>query len=942
MKHEQPKSFLWLSAALLLGALTAGPLARAQGEGYFNPPEVMQGLPLDKAGAKGWRGQVNKIEPLGGLAYPGETVSLELALTNTGKEPLKVTPTLEVTRFASRLIALKDWFKPDFTNDFVGKPTRFKLAEAEIPPGKSVTIPFQAKVGEFADFGAYALILDLPDLGRQGVGTFVRLHAPNPAQGDGRKSPLIVSWTYHLEELPYMARIGYKWVRTDGSPSWGGVTGDVNKPFDWSRNDAWVDAFRQNKLWILSNLYAGPPNSYSEANRKAYNFVWDEKYDGQWGDFVEETTRRYCGPDGNGPLQVVDLWNEPWDGGGISAWKSDNRRYREIYTILYNRGKKGSPHVLIGGTSSIMNTCDKLLTIKDWRKQYGIDVYTDHYVQPHMMHGQRIAAQFGAFSIDTETWCGKLDEQQMALAAHFIAAGQKKVTPTHFSSQLPWTNGPGGPMFGNLAAAANFLMYFTAGREFSRAVFLDHLPWLYQWGEGKDAVFILSGDHTRLNNERPILYSQICANGTITVNSLGGKLKAYDLYGNLYPATKGQYTLPCGFRNVYLEAPGEDPQTVIAAVQAGKMTGIRPVELFLDDFTTPLPQARTIDAEIHNVLNRPIKGTLTVVVSPNLALTAAAIDVELPPGATRRVTFTIAKAEPNPANAYPVKLRFESADGEAEISDVLHVNTIVHGTPVVDGNLDEWKNVPPMICFGHDAKGDFVQAAWRPWEQAQDIPQGMAEVRFMWDDRFFYVAVRERNTNWKPKPRLSTRNEAEFYGTTPDMLRTFVKSAGDTEPYTGNCVQLGIGLGDDLRGLPPYTKVPAKMIAVDDTAYEYAFWAAPDGGVELWRSSAPYLFPCNFLPRAMPEGYDGVPKGAKSAFKREGNDTVYEMAIPLADMPELKPVAGAIIHLAFALPGSGIQAGQGRSRPRYNGLTLHATWNWDKYSNDLRWGFVKE
>jgi hypothetical protein len=130
------------------------------------------------------------------------------------------------------------------------------------------------------------------------------------------------------------------------------------------------------------------------------------------------------------------------------------------------------------------------------------------------------------------------------------------------------------------------------------------------------------------------------------------------------------------------------------------------------------------------------------------------------------------------------------------------------------------------------------------------------------------------------------------------------------------------------------------MLADDDTDYEYAFWGAPDGGLELWRNSKPGVQLFNFLPRCMPAGYDGVPKGAKGVVKRDGNDTIYELAIPLADMPELRPAAGNTVNLTFALPGSGVQFGAGRSRTRSNGLTLKPTWQ-PSPSCEIRWGFVE-
>src|SRR5690606_28168073 len=131
--------------------------------------------------------------------------------------------------------------------------------------------------------------------------------------------------------------------------------------------------------YAISNMYGSPRWTISEENWKAYHYLHDEEYDQQMGDFVEEAVRRYCGEDGEGPLQIIDYWNEPWEGGGISAWHGDAIRYRQTYKILYERAKKGSPHIKVGGASSIMNTEDKFFihdTGVDWTKYF--DVFTDH------------------------------------------------------------------------------------------------------------------------------------------------------------------------------------------------------------------------------------------------------------------------------------------------------------------------------------------------------------------------------------------------------------------------------------------------------------------------------------------------------------------------------------------------------------------------------------
>ena len=77
--------------------------------------------------------------------------------------------------------------------------------------------------------------------------------------------------------------------------------------------------------------------------------------------------RRACWPRSGwpkGPVNAVELWNEPWEGITISGWGADMLRYREIYTAMAQGVEEARANhgvqVLIGGGCSSMNTEDKL------------------------------------------------------------------------------------------------------------------------------------------------------------------------------------------------------------------------------------------------------------------------------------------------------------------------------------------------------------------------------------------------------------------------------------------------------------------------------------------------------------------------------------------------------------------------------------------------------
>ena len=60
---------------------------------------------------------------------------------------------------------------------------------------------------------------------------------------------------------------------------------------------------------------------------------------------------RYGWP--KGPVNAIELWNEPWEGISISGWGADMPRYRELYTRMAQgveeARKNAGVQVLVGG-----------------------------------------------------------------------------------------------------------------------------------------------------------------------------------------------------------------------------------------------------------------------------------------------------------------------------------------------------------------------------------------------------------------------------------------------------------------------------------------------------------------------------------------------------------------------------------------------------------------
>ncbi len=909
----------------------------------FSEPEHLKPLGLSAPGSRGWRALASRIEPTAGLLYPDQSLRLDLEVVNTGNKALVGEATLEVTAFTTRLDRYEAERGPTplerqvIGTVVLGRSRRFGLGHLTLGAGERKSLTWrQPDAHDFSRFGAYLVALEVEGLGKQPVATFARIHKPSGSEPED--SPLVARVSERLQlgaQLEALRRLGFHWVHTGHRPNWADVARDPNETPAWHRLDPWVEEFKGRGLWMITNLCGSPAGSICQERRRLGCKVHDERFDERFGAFVEGLVRRYGPP---GPLRVIDFWDRPWEWEGGSGWREDAARYRALYRLVYERAHKGNRRIVVGGTSSMANTAEKFFCRPGGERALTniFDILTDRGVLPHESFGPRFARRAALPAIDTAVWVGGSPALLVAAATHLAAAGYHRFEPAH-PEQLWWENGPAGPMPTPSAAAANFFLTFLEGLRFERVVFEDRLPWLYQWGFGARTVFILAGDRSALDPRAVTLYDQGRADGFLTLETIEGKLRAYDLWGNRHePGSDGRYDLPLSLESVYLEAPDVPVAIATQIISEGRPRQVRPVELFVEDFTQPVRQGTLLNVEVRNVLPREVSGILTIKPRTTIRLQETRIALRVFPGRSRKLSIPIIWAQPNEANVYPVTFRFEGPLGKFERQADLHALTITRGSAAIDGKLDEWSEAIPLYLTAPGVELDLTDVVWRPFARQADLASGLAEVRLMWDKRFLYVAVRNRKKDWKPKPSLSGRNDDAWFGTGP-LAHTYVRSPLEALPFEGDCVQLGLRFRAVRLKLPPYGLAPEAMLAVEDTDYEYALWGTPDGGGELWRSNAPTLPLVNFLPRCVPPGYNGRPRGARVAVRRAGADTIYEAALPLSDMPGLRPAPGKTVFLTVALPGSGLWLW--RDRCRSNPLSLKPTWRCGP-SNDVRWGFV--
>ncbi len=883
----------------------------------------------------------------------------------------------------AKITGLDDFGPPDLVAPF-GEPIRHPLAAVVATNRFEVRdLPVPAR------FGTYALVL-CRDRTRTFLGTVARVPRPNPAAtvdntlilGEGlffRGAPKDPAELYDARAAIY-ARMGVKGVRCEL-----GWNEDEAGKADWAPMDRLFQAAETHGVKILATLGGTPPWTWPfapnqtpaacatnwDGNPYSGRADWmpDPKHDARYGKWITEFCRRY-GKEGKGALWGVEHYNEPWEGGGISGWAGDLPRYRALMKLLANSAREASRDIPLFAASSIMNTEDKFFS--EGAREYDafVDVFTDHYVRPCLSYGPLAAAAHGKVSMETESWMVNSEYRLPLGVCLFVATGQRHINPWH--PRALFDRVPGAreryliPTPTVVATAA--FNALTAGKPFQRIVFREHLPWVFQFGADDDPAGLLVmfgqllgiGARSPAQNaaERPWAQVEAAEGGTITLRNDDGLLQFLDLAGN--PAWAGQKSveIPLTYLPTYVRC-AKGPAAAAARLREAVIRGKRPVEILPLDFSAPVgsPAVR-LRVKVHNCLPQKITGTLAV---KELGATSAA--VSLAPGETRLLEFPAAALKPDPANRYPMEFAFKSDAGEALYQETLNAAIAPRRAVTVDGDLAEWEGVPGIMLAARTEKMDAAELARMPWLDARDkLPDGtFVEMKMAWDAENLFLALRVNDpTPQTDKPRRATANEEDwFHSASSDLLEPYagwlaktkgkdgrsLKEAGRSfaevpwvyrrKPtpllaYEGDRVQFALDVRDDWHDLAPNTdRIPLGFSAVPDSDYEYSAYLCADGQGELWRLLAPGMPRVHGFPRQPKPAKGPAPgavDGAKIAIRQEGAVRVYEIALPRAEIPDLKLQAGTDFGFVFQVgnhQGPKIDYGEGKAACKLNGLTLH-------------------
>lgn len=907
------------------------------------------------------------------ILWPGDEAEFTFFLKSG--QPYKGKVFVEVIQYGTRATQGDMW-----------KPIVFKIAgvgrtEMEVDlPAEGGYVTVKPKVGD--QFGGYALVLDLGAQGRAFGAACVRVPKPEPGRERLPTFALDLGWPHDLTREVYQTfkRLGIKGARAEGGY---GSIGEAH--IDWAmENDIslllCVGAAKTPKEHMP--LGRGRPWLNADGTMKEKvkeDLAWLPSFDPEFKNYVKGVVKQHGWP--KGPVNAVELWNEPWEALSISGWAADIPRYRELYQVMAEAvseaREEAGLQVLIGGACSSSNTRDKLFPDgKDTFLPY-LDFVSIHYqplaADPALVPEYRNRkGEYGRVQVwDTESWVANSEDKVAAVMASMRAMGQDRTAGIYagnvFESQQPeigekkhavvqvWSPG----------AAVAACQQFIGQRPFREILFKNGLPWTFVFGsrEGRadDGSVVIVGDLAPSYTSNRTLFRSVAlgASAKMTLTDGGGKFILFDFYGNPVPSEGGKIEVPLNSLGYFLRTDGSPGSfdALLKEIGGARLDGVQPVEIVANDLQAAVAAKPSARLTLTNVLNRPITGTLKLSIE-SLTIDPGEQAISLAPHESRDFSFTVSGGKPDAGNNYKLLAEFQSADGSAKRAEVIHANVIARRQIKVDGDRSDWQDALPQTA-AQQVGTSVTEMAYLPFvEWKQGAATGKVTAWVAADDDFFYFAAEV--PKMEGMPRFETRDDDSYFYpekvrdgekelTWPKGVRRF-SYVKDFEVPSGNGkynVQIAFNAipVEKEPWLPFPDGTMPRFCAYLDTDYEFALNKVADefgGGTEIFCLQRPGMPRKHFFPRQPKSAIDGGP--VKGQAKLVVNGNFLECSLPWSVIPDVKNRLDTDQTIKFTFRvnqgNNAFELAAGRSISKENPFSFHNDWT-THWANELEFTLEK-
>jgi len=873
-----------------------------------------------------------------GIFYEDDVLSVKVRIENGSDAPVTVGKRCEVARVQGRVMGAFGAYAvpPEKVEDVT-------MAETVIPAKGAVELTIAPTTKRMGCFLVSVEVTDGKVTERLPLGTCIRIW--KPVEGFRYDSYLIVpqfGWGIEKDNLwsvEALSRLGVKWIRA--TMRWPSVQAKEGE-WNWAYCEEFMNLCRKHKMYvdgmaIHSALFALPKGApVRRPNGGMDTTPMPDKLDA-WREFFVQIARRY-----GDVMRAVEVWNEPWEGGGISEYGACGEHYRKMHMAAYEGVKSVDRRIVVGSNESEANCVDNLLCIPGFEKYF--DVGYVHQYNTYQSYGTEFFAKLGKECWDNESWnlgTGVLDEPTaLHLILFHYARGQRKVGPIT-GNDLFFQARPGrgpNPAAASFATLNNFLQDTRPECRINPTC----APWIWVFRGKTRAVAAVVG-RSGLKGQS---WDQQDRDGRMILDALGGKLSAFDRYGDPLPMADGKYTIPLTVSPYYVATKPKHLKELAKALESAVVEGIAPVQIAIPDFTAPLERKPPLRIRLQNAYNAPLAGKVTLDVPSAITLEKAALDFgPLGPGQTVELAFPITAATPLPENRYLVKCKVETGKGTVSLEEPISVAVLCAGTPQIDGDLGEWEKlgaIPVYLAAGKFSH-DPALTNWFPFKKWKDEAASGYFGRFaaLWDDRNLYFMAEVNDPT-------AVRHPGPIKGTWFRMMDPpcqYVYAEGPRFVFSADQVQIAIDCCPNADTLLPPDDPNYRDGSFRNTDYEFGLMDTEKDGSIVWRYLAPGLRWHHYYPFSPRLAFDqGIVSDARIVVKRDDAKAlwVYEAAIPLAELKELKPEPGKVIRLSFRLNQDGeshVDWSSGRSTCKKNSFSFHPDWVID-YSVETEWGFA--